>query len=201
MRKSAYFLFALLLSMACAAQQVAPTSHTSYTEITGKQRLMWFTESTVGPRSLFFAGPFSAGWGTIFNSPEEYGTHWEGFGKRYGMRLTGVSTNNAIEVSLGAIWHEDPRYFRAPGRPFGGRVKHVIYSTFTAPGPDGNYRLAYARFAAGVGGNVMSNAWRPPSETDWQSTLLRPTTGLLGRFASDAISEFWPDIKRLVFKR
>jgi hypothetical protein len=33
----------------------------------------------------------SAGWETLF-------------GKRYGMRLTGVSVSNAMEASLGAIW-------------------------------------------------------------------------------------------------
>jgi len=52
--------------------------------------------------SLFLSGPLSAALGTATNSPGEYGPHWAGFGKRYGMRLTGVSTGNAMEASLGA---------------------------------------------------------------------------------------------------
>ena len=56
----------------------------NYEPITGKQRLKWFAIATAGPMSLLVAGPLSAGWGTMLNSPEEYGPHWEGFGQRYG---------------------------------------------------------------------------------------------------------------------
>jgi hypothetical protein len=90
----------------------------NYTPITGKGRVTWAVVSTIGPQGLA-AGVISAGWGTAFNSPEEYGTHWDGFAKRYGMRLTGVSTGNAIEASLGMTWGEDPRYFESPNRKFG----------------------------------------------------------------------------------
>ena len=55
-------------------------------------RVKWFAISTAGPLSLLAAGPISAGFGTAINRPKEYGPHWDGFGKRYGMRLTGVST-------------------------------------------------------------------------------------------------------------
>jgi hypothetical protein len=56
------------------------------------------------------AGVISAAWGTAFNNPEEYGPQWRGFAKRYGMRLTGIATSNAIEAGLGSVWGEDPRY-------------------------------------------------------------------------------------------
>jgi hypothetical protein len=71
------------------------------------ERLAWFMNSTVGQKSLA-AGIVSAAWGTALNKPKEYGPHWEGFGKRYGMRLTGVATGNAIEAELGGLWGEDP---------------------------------------------------------------------------------------------
>jgi hypothetical protein len=201
MKKSACLLLALLISSTCAAQLKDPSLQAAYIPITGQERLEWFADSTAGPTSLLMSGPVVAGWGTWRNSPEEYGPHWEGFGKRYGIRLSGVATNNAIEASLGAIWDEDPRFFPAKGKPFGKRVKHIISATFTASGRDGRYRPAYARYAAMAGGNVLSNAWRVDSETDWQSTLIRPTTGLLGRMASNALSEFWPDVKRKLFKK
>jgi len=57
------------------------------------------------------------------------GPHWEGFGKRYGMRLTGVVTGNAMEASLGAIWGEDPRYVRVGDQPLGARIKNIIVMT------------------------------------------------------------------------
>jgi hypothetical protein len=82
----------------------------SYKPITGSERLRWVVTSTVGPRSLGL-GVLSAGWGTMLNRPEEYGPGWEGFGERYGMRLTGVSTGNAMEAAGGAVLGRIPDIF------------------------------------------------------------------------------------------
>ena len=110
-------LMVALLSTCGFAQNFSETVP-NYQPITGKQRFEWFVSNTVGPASLFAVGPASAAWGTAFNNPKEYGPHWDGFGKRYGMRLTGVSVGNAMEAGLGAIWGEDPRYFRSADRSF-----------------------------------------------------------------------------------
>src|SRR5438067_1584288 len=67
-------LVALIVPIALCAQDVIST----------EQRLKWVVSSTVGPASLA-GGAVSAGFGTLINLPSEYGTHWSGFGKRYGM--------------------------------------------------------------------------------------------------------------------
>ena len=54
------------------------------------------------------------GMGTAFNSPKEYGPGWEGFGKRYGMRLTGVSTGNADRGRLAERFGEKIRGISVP---------------------------------------------------------------------------------------
>jgi hypothetical protein len=195
-----WILAALLFATTTFAQS-KPTTVPDYKPITGKQRFNWFVGSTVGPTSLLLSGPISAAWGTAFNSPEEYGPGWEGFGKRYGMRLTGVSTGNAMEASLGSLWGEDPRYFRSNDRAFGGRVKHVIVTTFLAPGRDGNWRPAYARYAGNVGNNFLSNTWRVDSENSAGDAALRCVWGITGKMAGNAFSEFWPDVKKLVFRK
>jgi len=176
-------------------------SLTNYTPVTGPERFKWFVKSTVGPSSLFLSGPLSAALGTATNSPEEYRPHWDGFGKRYGMHLTGVSSGSAMEASMGAIWGEDPRYFPLPNRVFGARVKYVISSTFAAPGRNGRFRTAYARFAGNVGNNFLSNTWRADSEADAGHAALRCLYGVLGKMGSNAFIEFWPDVRKLVFKR
>jgi hypothetical protein len=168
--------------------------------ITAAGRVQWFARSTVGPPSLI-GGTISAGWGTLFNAPKEYASHWDGFGKRYGMRLTGVSVSNAMEAGLGTLWGEDPRYFRAEGQPFKRRVGCIVKMTFLASDSQGRTMPAYARYTAISGNNFLSNTWRADSEATAGHALERTLTGFLGRMASNAFAEFWPDVRQRLFKK
>lgn len=172
----------------------------NYQPASGRDRAKWFVVSTAGPLTLLAAGPISAGFGTAINRPKEYGPHWEGFGERYGMRLTGVSTGNALEASLGALWGEDPRYFPSPRRGFGTRVKYVIRTTFVAPHTDGTWHPAYARYIGNVGNNFLSDKWRVDSENGVGSALVRCVLGVVGRMSGNAFAEFWPDVRKRVWK-
>jgi hypothetical protein len=124
----------------------------------------WVLKQTIGPASLA-GGVFSAGWGTWRGRPVEYESNWRGFGQRYGMRLTGVATQNVLEAGLGAVLHEDPRYKKSTG-DFKARLGSTLKQTFLVQREDGRYGAAYARYAAIGGGNFITNAWRPDSVGD-----------------------------------
>lgn len=176
-------------------------TNSSYAPITPEQRLDWYMLSTAGLQSLAIAGPISAGWGTALDRPHEYGPHWEGFAKRYGVRLSGVAIGNGLEAGLGSIWGEDPRYFRDPHQPLKQRVQNVVDLTFRAYRSDGARHFAYARLLGNAGNNFMSNAWRPPSENDAQSAMWRIVTGIGARAASNAAQEFVPDLYQMFRRR
>jgi hypothetical protein len=52
-----------------------------------------------------------------------------------------------------------------------------------------------------VGNNFLSNTWRADSEANTSNAVVRCVWGVLGRMTSDAFAEFWPDVKRKVFKK
>jgi len=198
-RLSLTFPLLIVAPLVCADfAQSQTTFAVNDAPISAEGRLKWATVSTVGPASLT-GGLFSSGLGTALNLPSEYGPHWEGFGKRYGMRLTGVATHNIIEAGLGAAWGEDPRYFRAFGQPVGSRIGHAIKMTFLARYNDGGLRPAYARFVANAGNNFLSNSWRVHSEADASHASVRILEGFLGRMTSNLFQEFFPDLKRRLF--
>ena len=196
---SLVLFFSLAWNQPAFAQAPAPVPAPAfpYKPITDKERVKWAIKSTIGPQSLA-AGVVSAGWGTAFNNPEEYGGTWSGFAKRYGMRLTGVSTGNTIEASVGKLWKEDPRYFESPNRTFWGRVAHAADTTFRARGPHGNLRPAYARFTGNVGNNFLTNLWRVDSESSVEAALIRSGVGVAGKFGSNLFEEFWPSVRRKI---
>ncbi|HWF92799.1 MAG TPA: hypothetical protein VN684_10980 [Terriglobales bacterium] len=176
----------------------APDAPSTYVPITAQQRFHWFVTSTVGPTSLA-AGLFSAGFGTARNTPKEYGPHWEGYGKRYAMRFSGIATGNAMEAGLGSLWGEDPRYFRDPGKPIKTRIGHAMKATFIAHDREGNLMPAYARYIAIPANNFLSNTWRADSEANSHSAAVRTLYGVLGRMGGNEFAEFWPDLKNLAF--
>lgn len=109
--------------------------------------------------------------------------------------MTGIVSGNAMEASVGALWGEDPRYFRVPDQPFKARLGHVVRLTFVARRPDGSFEPAYARYIAITGNNFLSNTWRVQSESNTHDALLRTAEGFAGRMAANAFEEFWPDVK------
>jgi hypothetical protein len=154
----------------------------------------------VGPQTLA-VGLLSAGLGTTRNAPEEYGGSFDGFAKRYGMRLTGVSTGNAMEAGFGALWGEDPRYFSTYRLPLPGRVRNVITRTFLAHNREGQLMPAYSRYIATPGNNFLSNTWRADSEANTRAALVRTLWGFVGLMGKNAVTEFWPDIRWGIFRR
>ncbi|MGD0438073.1 MAG: hypothetical protein ABSB86_16545 [Bryobacteraceae bacterium] len=168
--------------------------------VTAKQRAEWVVSYTVGPQAII-GEAISAGLGTWRDKPSEWGTHWDGFGKRAGADFAEAAVSHTMEAGLGAIWGEDPRYARDAGAPFKNRLGHVFKMTFLARDRNGNLMPAYARFIAIPSSAAISEAWRPPSEQSAGDVGARIGLGVLGRMSSNAFNEFWPDVRRLVFRR
>jgi len=166
-----------------------------YAPITNGERIGWIVDGTIGPKSLA-TGVLAAGWDTAFNTPEEWGHSWSGFGKRYLQREADVAISSSIEAGLGAIWGEDPRYIPSRRRGIGPRTRYALKTVFLAPRRDGHLAPAWGRVAGNVFNNVIENSWLPPSVTTGRQTALRSAEGFTGRLIGNVWSEFWPDVSR-----
>lgn len=183
------------------SHRLAPQlDNTPYEPITSNQRLRWALLDPFLPAHLA-GGMFSSAFGTAVDDPKEYGPGWGGFADRFGMRMPGILTSNAMEVTAGAFSGEDPRYFRNPDGRFVSRVKNVIKQTFYARYHDGSLAPAYARYMAYAGSNFLANTWAPSSEANAYDALIRTGEGFIGRMAGNAFAEFWPDVKQRLFHR
>lgn len=162
--------------------------------------MAWAVRSSVGTRSLG-VGVISAAWGVVRDSPDEYGPSWRGFGKRYALRLSGVTIGNSIEAGLGGLWDEDPRYERAGEGRFWTRVARAGKWTVLSRRADGRMRPAYARGIGIVSSNFITNAWRVDSDRSAADALSRSAVGITSRGVSNLFDEFWPDMRRVVLRR
>ncbi len=167
--------------------------------ITAKQRAQWVVSNTMGPQAII-GEALSAGYGAWKNKPNEFGSHWDGFGKRAGADLSEAAVSHTMEAGLGAIWGEDPRYFRDAGAPFKNRLAHVVVMTFVARNRDGALMPAYARFIAIPSSSALASTWRPESDRNAGDVGARIGLAVLGRMGTNAFTEFWPDVRRHIFR-
>jgi hypothetical protein len=181
-----------------SASADTPTQlNSNYEPITNGGRLVWFAKASFGPTSIF-AGVIVAGYQTAFKHPPEWGSGWTGFGDRFALRTADVALSNGIQASLGAVWGEDPRYFRQGEGSFGSRLGHAAYGVFMDRFHGGEYRPAIARYAGIAGGNFINNYWHPAGMTSLTDEEERVGTGFASKFASNVFKEFWPDVKNHV---
>lgn len=184
-------LFLLAFTAALAAAQSA----VPYAPPTQAQRLKWATFASVGAPNLA-AGIFTSAFATLANNPREYGPHWDGYGKRQALRLTGAATSNLVEAELGALWGEDPRYRRAATKGVKNRLWHALKTSVQAYDREGRAMPAYGRFIAIPTGNILANSWRPDSQRTVGQTSLRISLGFVSRISSNVFAEFFPDLRR-----
>lgn len=161
--------------------------------LSAQDRFRWVTLTTLGPKNLA-AGLFIAGIQTWRDEPETYGTHWDGFAKRYGARLAAGGTSNTLEAVFGSYWGEDPRYYRAAGQPLKKRIGHVVKMAFVTHNKLGEPQPAYARYLAVPGGVLVSNTWRPDSPSTVGHVTFQVGIGFLSRIVGNTFSEFLPDL-------
>lgn len=160
----------------------------------------WTAHSAVSVRR-FTGYAISSAIGTLGNDPEEYGPHWDGYGKRVGLRASTGATSLFMESSLGALWGEDPRYVRASQRPVRGRLLSVVQQAFLAHDQNGKLMPAYARYIAIPASNYLTNAWRPDSTTTNIRTFNRIQLAFLDRLIANAVTEFAPDLIRRIRRK
>ena len=183
---------ALLAQNAALESDSSPASTATSDSLTLSARYRWAARSSVSaPKLAGFA--ISSGLSTLTNHPQEYGSHWEGFGKRLGIRLASSATGTMMEASVGALWDEDPRYVRAAGQPLKKRLAHVVQMTFLARNRNGDLMPAYARYISVPANSYMTNAWRADSEADGRHAVLRIPMAFLSRAIGNTFTEFWPD--------
>lgn len=186
-RQSA-FCSALLIATLLASTAISQTVEAPFT---GSERLRWLVHENLSP-GVVAVNAVVAAEETATNSPEEYGPHWVGFGKRVGIITANYAVKTTMEAGLGSIWGEDPRYDRTEGEVFTHRIGHAFKMTFVARNRQGNYVPAYARYLAISGSSFLANSWMPDSNSSTGEALSRTALGFLSRFASNTYKEFKP---------
>jgi hypothetical protein len=166
-----------------------------------------FQYSFIEQATAYAAGSYllSAGWEQLLDSDPKYDNNsWDAFGKRLGWAVVRQTSQAVFTDGLFAsAFHQDPRYYRKGGglEDFWPRAGYVLSRVVTKRMDSGKMAPNYSLFAGYAAASALTMAYYPSVSATWPKTWEGYGYSILANAGGNALQEFLPDTKRLLFSR
>jgi hypothetical protein len=167
--------------------------------LTSGEKAKLMLRNTIGPYAIANR-LFMAGYNQLIDHPEEWGQGWDAYGKRFANRMGRMSVRNSMRLGLDVAFKTDPRYDRCECTGW-GRVGHAAKRVVIARSDYGGETFNTARVVSGMATPWIVYQWYPDRLNTTERKLVSGSTYLGWRVVNNLVSEFWPEIKRKVFRR
>jgi hypothetical protein len=174
----------------------------SYTPLTGTERWKLYLKMTYGS-----AGPYLS---PVVNAllldqdngtPRQWGGGFPGFGRRLASRAGNAVLQGTFQAPLAALLHEDVRYIPTTQHSFHRRALHAILYSFLTYNDKGHPTLNVANLTAFYASTAVTTAWLPGIQNAARYTFTNASEQIALSFPLNVVQEFWPEIRRHVFRR
>lgn len=143
-----------------------------------------------------------AGQAMLLNSDPELGRGIKGYGRYYWRNFVdGISGTFFTEAIVPAMTHEDPRYYTMEHGGFFRRTGYAISRAFVTKTDSGGTEFNWSEVAGNGLEAALSNAYYPPQERGVSQTARNWGTQMESAVLNHVFQEFWPDIRRKIFRR
>ncbi|HEX4643271.1 MAG TPA: hypothetical protein VH161_07380 [Candidatus Acidoferrales bacterium] len=143
-----------------------------------------------------------AGQAMLLNSDPELGRGIKGYGRYYWRTFAdGVSGTFFTEAIVPSIMHEDPRYYTLEEGGFFRRLGYAISRSFVTKTDSGGTRFNFSEVVGNGLEAGLSNAYYPPEERGLKQTGTNWATQMESAVLNHVFQEFWPDIRKNVFRQ
>jgi hypothetical protein len=164
----------------------------------GKFAIAW---ADATDRAIFMQTAFLAGIGQASNSNPSFGQGLAGYAKRFGTTYGDFAIENmTTEAIFPALFHQDPRYFRRGEGTSRSRVAYAMSRLFITRGDSGNSQFNFSEIIGAAASVAISNAYYPDGRTVGKN-IGKYTEQVGFDAASNVLKEFWPDLKRKLWRR
>ena len=142
-----------------------------------------------------------AGIGQWRDEPPAWGQGAGGVGRRFAASQGWKITQNTIALGLDTTFGLDPRFHPSRESRMWPRLRGAMLQTVVAYTDSGGRVFNYSKVGSSYGASFLANSWFPAHSNGAGDALERGTIGLGLNTASNVTKEFWPDIRRKVFRR
>jgi hypothetical protein len=176
-------------------------SGAQYVPLTGKERRQMYLSQTYTSVGAWFGPVTSSLIDQVNSQPPEWGGGIEGYGKRLASRFgTGVVQSTVQAIGCAAL-RQDPRYVRSPDTGAWHRIGHAFLFTILTKNNDGNTRLGIATLGSYYVAGMVSQSWMPSRFTALGDGVRDGNRQVIISVLLNNVQEFWPEIRRFVFRR
>jgi hypothetical protein len=160
-----------------------------YVRPDAKTRSKRYINSVIGPFALArqVAG---AGISTWRNSPEEWGDHWEGFGRRVASNFGKNVIKQTTTYGLDEAFKIDSHFYRSKDKSVGARVRNALISPVTARDREGKRVIGVPHLVGTYTANIVAREVWYPARYDWKDGVKSGTVSLGFNAAFNLFKEF-----------
>src|ERR1700736_1741636 len=180
----------------------AVSAHTQLPPLSTREKFVLATHDSVVDYSSYTWAGILAAQAMALNSDPELGHGIAGYGRYYWRTFTdGVSGTFFTEAIVPSIAHEDPRYYTMEQGGFFRRTGYAISRAVLTKTDSGRTRVSLSEVVGNALEAGLSNAYYPPQERGLSQTATNWGTQMESAVLNHLFQEFWPDIRRNVFRR
>lgn len=180
--------------------KIVPSTAAGGEPLSTGAKFMLATKDTTDPFTFVLAG-FYAGVAQWQNDYPAYGQGGAGYGKRFGAAYADQAIGNYFsEAIVPALTHEDPRYFRK-GKGGWSRVSYALTRTVVTRKDNGRRSFNYSEFVGNGIAAGISTIYYPATQRGGGEVAEKVAIQIASDTAFNVLLEFWPDMRRMVFRR
>jgi hypothetical protein len=136
------------------------------------------------------------------DSQPHYGQGWDAYGKRFvASEVDQITGSVLIDGMLPSILHQDPRYFRQGEGSFASRAWYAINRTVVTRTDGGAAAFNTSETLGQFISCGISLSYYPQQDRSVTRLLSNWGVNLAGNSGYNILSEYYPDMKRIVFHR
>jgi hypothetical protein len=179
----------------------AVDAHKQLPPLSTREKFVLASRDSVTDYSSYTWAGILAGQAMLLNSDPELGHGIRGYGRYYWRNFVdGISGTFFTEAIVPAITHEDPRYYTMENGGFFRRTGYAISRAFVTKTDSGGTTFNWSEVAGNGLEAALSNAYYPPQERGPSQTARNWGTQMESAVLNHIFQEFWPDIRRKVFR-
>jgi hypothetical protein len=159
------------------------------------------TQDSVDYSSFVWAGML-AGQSMALRSYPELHNGLAGYSRYYWRAFADQASGSFFtEAIVPAITHEDPRYYTLGHGGFFRRAEYALSRVVVTKTDSGGRSFNYSEVVGNGMEAGLANFYYPPEERSLRNTTVNWASQLEAACLNNIIREFWPDIRRKVFRQ